>query len=114
MSSIPVVTFGGEPFPEHPEIVRLRAELEATKHLLAVSEEVNQGYEKNCAMGFALQRDALKKQLAKKNETIEDALYWIQLAEKRSKAGVPFEDELNEVLSILKEGQSENKEIKDS
>lgn len=45
----------------------------------------------------------LTEELARKKEIIEDALYWIKLAEKRSKAGVPFEDELNEVLSILKE-----------
>lgn len=39
------------------EIDRLTRELEATKHLLTVSEEVNAGYEKDCAVGFALQRD---------------------------------------------------------
>lgn len=44
----------------------LRRELDATKHLLAVAEEVAEArrYGTDCAVGFALQRDAARAELA--------------------------------------------------
>jgi hypothetical protein len=56
---------------ERAEVDELRTELEATQHLLTISEEVNQGYEKDCAMGFALQRDSLKKIIREARQELE-------------------------------------------
>lgn len=55
-----------------PVVTEIEKELEAMKHLLAVSEEVNAGYFKDCAVGFALQRDAAREALEKFTDRCPD------------------------------------------
>lgn len=73
-----------------PVVHEMEKELEATKHLLSISEEVNAGYTKDCAVGFALQRDKARADLAallEAHQTMDT-----QLIRERDTARAALED----------------------